>query len=106
MRKLIFIADGQISDRNNSRYDKYISFTNKLGDERFAVKGEYYSREEFAEYVKKIKPQGVVFSFDTQDEFECIIELISGFVTSLYIFAKHNRQFDFTPLEKCKGIAD
>ncbi len=104
MRKLIFIATGQISDRSNSRYDKYISFTNKLGDERFAVKGEYYSHGEFAEYIKTIKPRGVVFNFDTQDEFEYMIDLISGFVTSLYILAKPNTKFDLTPLERCAEL--
>lgn len=104
MRKLIFIATGQISDRSNSRYDKYISFANEPGDERFTVKGEYYSHEEFTEYIKEIKPRGVVFNFDTQDEFEYMIDLISEFVTSLYIFAKPNTKFNFTPLEKCSKL--
>ena len=104
MRKLIFISDGQISNRNNAKYDKYIGFTDEIGDERFAAKGEYYSHGEFAEYVKKITPQGIVFDFDTQDEFEYIIGLISGFVTHLFISAKYNEKFDFTPLEQCSEL--
>ena len=53
MRKLIFVADGQISNCSNSKYDKYIGFTNEIGDERFAVEGKYYIHEDFAEYIKK-----------------------------------------------------
>ena len=101
MRKLIFIADGQISNRDNSKYDKYIGFANEIGDERFAVQGDYYTHKDFVEYVKKIQPQGVVFDFDTQDEFDFIIDLLSDFVKHLHISAKHNQKFDFTVLEKC-----
>ena len=101
MRKLIFVADGQISNRSNSKYDKYIGFTNEIGDERFAAEGMYYTHEDFTEYIKEIKPQGVVFDFDTQDEFDYIIDLICDFVTFLHLSAKHNQKFDFTPLERC-----
>ena len=57
MRKLIFIADGQISNRDNSKYDKYIGFANEIGDERFAVQGDYYTHKDFVEYVKKYNPK-------------------------------------------------
>ena len=101
MRKLIFTADGKIADRSNSKYDKYISFTNEAGDERFATQGDYYTCEDFAKYIRGIKPKGIVFDFDTQDEFDYMIDLICDFVTSLHLSAKHNQKFDLTPLERC-----
>ncbi len=104
MRKYIFIADGQISTRRNYKYDKYIGFTNEIGDERFAVEGSYYTHKEFAEYIKVLKPQGVVFDFNTQDEFDYIINLICDFVVFLHLSAKHNQKFDFTPLERCSEL--
>ena len=96
MRKLIFIADGQIANRSNSKYDKYIGFTNEVGDERFAAEGDYYTCEDFAQYIRDIKPQGIVFDFNTQDEFDYIIDLICDFVTFLHLSAKYNQEFDFT----------
>lgn len=104
MRKLIFIAEGKISNRSNYKYDKYIGFADEPGDERFAVQGTYYTPEDFAEYIKVVRPKGIVFSIDSQDEFEYIIALISGFIRFLYLFSKHNQKYDFSSLERCSEL--
>ena len=105
MRNLVFVAPGQFSDRNGRRYDTYISFTDKEGDERFVHEGEYFSTEAFLDYVHQAKPRGIVFSFDTQDELEFVLRQVSGFARSIHIAAKHNTAFDLTPLESCVELA-
>lgn len=104
MRKIIFIAEGRLSDKNQKTNDKFISFTDIEGDEKFAGEGEYYNHTEFADLIKKITPDDITFNFDSQDEFDYIIDLIKEFVVSLRILSKSNLIYDLTPLEKCSKL--
>ena len=103
MRKLIYVSDGKALDRYNRKYEVCISFTDeKDGD--LIHEGNHYTHEKFAEYIRKLKPYAVVFAFESQDEFEYVINLTCDFVGSLHLSAKHNRVFDFTPLERCTEL--
>ena len=64
----------------------------------------YYTIVEFADYVKKVKPYGIGFAFDSQDEFDYIINLICDFIGSINLIAKHNKAFDLSLLEKCTEL--
>ena len=99
MRKLIYVSDGKTLDRYNRKYEVFISFTD-VKDEDILHEGNHYTHEEFAEYIRELKPYGVIFAFESQDEFEYVIDLICDFVGSINLVAKHNKVFDFTPMER------
>ena len=103
MRKLIYVSDGKVLDRYNRKYEVCITFTNVKAED-ILPEGNHYTHEEFAEYIRELKPFGVIFAFEAQDEFEYVINLICDFVGSLHLSAKHNRVFDFSPLEKCAEL--
>lgn len=104
MRKYIYASESKIYDRNDRKHDIYVGFTDHKEDDRFVPRGKYYSHEEFATYVKDKKPKGIVFAFDTQDEFDYVIDQFFPFLISLDVCAKHNRAFDFTSIEKCSEL--
>ena len=103
MRKLIYVSDGKVLDRYHRKYGVCISFTDVKDEDRLP-EGNHYTHEEFAEYIRELKPFGVIFAFESQDEFEYVINLICDFVGSLHLSAKHNKVFDFTPLERCTEL--
>ena len=103
MRKLIYVSDCKVKDRLYRQYDAFITFGNGEND-AVMPGGSYYTYEQFADYVRKVKPYGVGFAFESQDEFEYVINLIRDFVGSINLAAKHNRSFDFSPLEKCSEL--
>ena len=103
MRKLIYVSDGKTLDRYNRKYEVCISFTD-VKDEDILPEGNHYTHEEFAEYIREAKPYAVTFAFEAQDEFEYVINLICDFVGSIHLCAKHNKVFDFSPLEKCTEL--
>lgn len=100
MKPLIYVTDGKICDRNNRKYDYCISFADP--DEVCPEKGEkLLSHSDFESFILSEKPAGLRIIFNTQEEFEYLMNQIHGFVRSLYIHEKHNRAFDFNSLEKC-----
>ena len=103
MRKLIYVSDSKTLDRYNRKYEVCISFTD-VKDEDILHEGNHYTHEEFAEYIRELKPYGVIFAFESQDEFEYVIDLICDFVGSMNLAAKHNKVFDFTPMERCTEL--
>ncbi len=103
MKPLLHIFDGRIFDRNGKKYDICISFADK--DEVNPQKGELLlSHGDFEKYIKTQKPRGLRIKFETQEEFEYLINIIHPFVSSLYIHEKHNRAYNLTPLEKCAEL--
>ena len=88
MRKIIFIAEGRLSNKNQKTNDKFISFTDIEGDERFAGEGEYYNHTEFADLIKKITPDDITFNFDYQDEFDYIIDAVDTVTAKLLIIER------------------
>ena len=103
MRKLIYVSDGKVLDRYNRKYEVCISFTD-VKDEDILPEGNHYTHEEFAEYIRELKPYAVIFAFESQDEFDYVINLICDFVGSINLAAKHNKVFDFTPMERCTEL--
>ena len=103
MRKLIYVSDCKVHDKLKRQYDVFITFVDGENDD-VVPGGNYYTPAGFAEYIREIKPYGVGFAFASQDEFEYVIHLICDFVCSINLAAKHNRVFDFSPLEKCTEL--
>ena len=103
MRNLIYVSDCKVHDKLKRKYDVFISFLDGESD-AVVPGGNYYTHAEFAEYIREIRPYGVGFAFESQDEFEYVISLICDFVGSINLAAKHNRVFDFSPLEKCTEL--
>ena len=103
MKPLIYIRKGIIYDRNNRQYDYCLSFADV--EEVNPEKGELLlSHGDFEKFVISEKPFGLRIIFNTQDEFDYLIDFIHMFVGSLYIHEKHNRAFDLSPLEKCTEL--
>ena len=89
MKPLLHVFDGRIFDRNGKKYDSCISFADK--DEVNLQKGELLlSHGNFEKYITTQKPRGLRIKFETQEEFEYLINIIHPFVSSLYIHEKHN----------------
>ena len=103
MKKLIYVSKGKPFDRNKRKYDAFIKFVDRV-DKNLMPGGKYYTCEEFSEYIVCARPFGIVCSFDSQEEFEYVINLICDFVGSMYLFIKHNIEFDLTPMEKCTQL--
>ena len=104
MKKLIYVSDDKkLLDRYNRKYEVCISFTDEKNKELF-TEGNHYTHEEFAKYIKNLKPYSVIFAFESQDEFEYVINMICDFVGSINLAAKHNKVFDFTPMERCTEL--
>ena len=103
MRKLIYVSKGKIFDRYKRKYDIFVTFVDKIGEDVMPG-GKYYDHDEFADYVREARPFGVVCSFASQDEFEYVIALICDFVGSIYLMVNHNKMFDFTPIERCAKL--
>lgn len=103
MRKLIYICECNVHDKLKRKYDSFITFVNGE-NEAVTPGGSYYTIVEFADYMKKIKPYGIGFAFDSQDEFDYIINLICDFIGSINLIAKHNKAFDLSLLEKCTEL--
>lgn len=103
MRKLIYVSEYKSKDKLLRQYDVFITFANIENDSE--IPGEiHYTHEQFAEYIRATKPYGVGFAFESQDEFEFVINLICDFVGSINLVAKHNKEFDFSLLEKCSQL--
>ena len=103
MRKLIYVSEYKSKDKLLRQYDVFITFVNIENDSE--IPGEiHYTHEQFAEYIRATKPYGVGFAFESQDEFEFVINLICDFVGSINLVAKHNKEFDFSLLEKCSQL--
>lgn len=103
MRKLIYICECNVHDKLKRKYDSFITFVNGENED-VTPGGSYYTIVEFADYVKKVKPYGIGFAFDSQDEFDYIINLICDFIGSINLIAKHNKAFDLSLLEKCTEL--
>ena len=104
MRKLIYVGDDKTHDRYKRKYDAFITFVDGENNDVLVPGGNYYTHEAFAEYIREAKPYAVTFAFEAQDEFEYVINLICDFVGSIHLCAKHNKVFDFSPLEKCTEL--
>ena len=103
MKPLIYISKGKIYDRNNRQYEYCLSFADI--DEVCPEKGELLlPYDDFEKFILSQKPFGLRIIFNLQEEFEYLIEIIHTFVGSLYIHEKHNKAFDFSPLEKCSEL--
>ena len=103
MKPLIYIRKGIIYDRNNRQYDYCLSFADV--DEVDPQKGELLlSHGDFEKYITTQKPRGLRIIFETQEEFEYLINIIHPFVSSIYLHEKHNRAYDLTPLQKCSEL--
>ena len=103
MRKLIYVSECKVHDKLKRQYDAFITFVNGENDD-VVPGGNYYTPEKFAEYIREVKPYGVGFAFESQNEFEYVINLICDFIGSINLVAKHNRVFDFSHLEKCTEL--
>ena len=66
--------------------------------------GVYFTPMEFEAYIRDEKPTGVHLAFDTQEEFDYLIDHLCPMVQALYICSKHNRAFDLSPLERCAQL--
>ena len=104
MRKLLYVGDDKTHDRYKRKYDAFITFVDGENNDVLVPGGNYYTHEAFAEYIREAKPYAVTFAFEAQDEFEYVINLICDFVGSIHLCAKHNKVFDFSPLEKCTEL--
>ena len=104
MRKLLYVGDDKTHDRYKRKYDAFITFVDGENNDVLVPGGNYYTHEAFAEYIREAKPYAVTFAFEAQDEFEYVISLICDFVGSIHLCAKHNKVFDFSPLEKCTEL--
>ena len=103
MKPLIYIRKGNIYDRNNRQYDYCLSFADV--DEVYPEKDELlFLHGDFEKFILTEKPFALRMIFNTQEEFEYLIDQIHPFVGSLYIHEKHNQAFDFVPLEKCSEL--
>lgn len=103
MKPLIYIRKGNIYDRNNRQYDYCLSFADV--DEVYPEKDELlFLHGDFEKFILTEKPFALRIIFNTQEEFEYLIDRIHTFVGSLYIHEKHNRSFDLSSLEKCTEL--
>ena len=59
MRKLIYVSKGKIFDRYKRKYDIFVTFVDKIGEDVMPG-GKYYDHDEFADYVREARPFGVV----------------------------------------------
>lgn len=103
MKPLIYVFENKILDRNGRKYNNCISFAD-MDEVNPENGGKLFSYDEFEKHITSEKPRGLRIIFNTQEEFEYLINLIYPFVTSLYLHEKHNRAFDLTPLEKCSEL--
>ena len=103
MRKLIYVSDCKVHDKLKRQYDVFITFVSGENDD-VVPDGSYYTLAEFTKYIREVKPYGVGFAFESQDELEYVINLIYDFIGSINLAAKHNKVFDFSPLEKCTEL--
>lgn len=108
MKPLIYVADGQIRDLRKKRFDVYIRMVEQVerqtGQGTIWPDGVYLTPREFEAYVRDEKPTGVHLAFDTQEEFDYLIDHLCPMVQALYICAKHNRAFDLSTLERCEQL--
>ena len=79
MRKLIYVSDCKVHDKLKRQYDVFISFVSGENDD-VVPDGSYYTLAEFAKYIREVKPYGVGFAFESQDELEYVINLIYDFI--------------------------
>ena len=103
MRKLIYVLGGKLFDRYKRKYDIFVTFVDKIGEDVMPG-GKYYTHEEFAQHIRSVKPFGIVCSFESQDEFEYVINLICDFVGSINLHTKPNMAFDLTRMESCTEL--
>jgi hypothetical protein len=103
MKPLIYISDGKTYDLSDNQFHMFVCFSDKVEDE-LLEEGHHYSLKEFEKYIDSARPCSIRIKFETQEEFEYLIDQIQSFVTSLDVIAKHNRPFDLTPLETCSEL--
>lgn len=82
MRKWIYVSDCKVHDKLKRQYDAFITFVNGENDD-VVPGGSYYTPAEFAEYIREAKPYGMGFAFESQDEFEYVINLVFDFIGSI-----------------------
>lgn len=108
MKPLIYVADGKIRDLRKKRFDVYIRMVDRVerqtGQGTIWSDGVYLTPTEFEAYIRDENPTGVHLAFDTQEEFDYLIDHLCPMVQALYICAKHNRAFDLSPLERCAQL--
>ena len=108
MKPLIYVADGKIRDLRKKRFDVYIRVVDQVerqtGQGTIWPDGVYLTPTEFEAYIRDENPIGVHLAFDTQEEFDYLIDNLCPMVQALYICSKHNRAFDLSPLERCAQL--
>lgn len=103
MQPLIYVGAGKLSDLTGQKFDAYIGFFDKPDDKPY-IDGKYYDQPTFESYLQNIRPHVVRIGFDNQDEFDYLIDLLSPFVTSIYLHTKTNKAFDLSAMEKCSEL--
>lgn len=109
MKPYIYVSDGKILDRNMRKYDICICFSDNKEDTHknegaIWETGFYFTPIEFEKYIHSKQPYGIRLIFNTQEEFEYLIDQIHPFVRSLNIQAKHSMAFDLRLLERCSDL--
>ena len=103
MQPLIYVGAGKLSDLTGQKFDAYIGFFDKPDDKPY-IDGNYYDRQTFESYLQNVRPRAIRIGFDNQDEFDYLIDLLSPYVTSIYLHTKTNKAFDLTAMEKCSEL--
>ena len=103
MQPLIYIGDGKLKDLTGQKFDTYIGFFDKIDDKPYAD-GFYCSPQDLDSYLYNHRPRAIRIGFDTQAEFEYLIERLSPFVSSIYLHTKSNKAFDLSPMETCSEL--